>query len=178
MPSLLSSRWFLRSCPAAKRGCGFGGEEGFASVFTKWFYISAIRTPHVQHVQSWGGHYRTTALSEKIYQLIRLLLKIVTSVPWNTPLLMLNFLHSLMMHFLATKKFASWCVTLWDCFALWRKWLVFPLGWNSPASAMLCCQGHMSRAVKLFCLWRWTNPSVLKKCNWHHMIYKDLASQW
>lgn len=24
LPSLLSSRWFLRSCPAAKRGCGFG----------------------------------------------------------------------------------------------------------------------------------------------------------
>lgn len=78
---------------------------------------------------------------KKIWQLIRFLLKIVTSLPWNTPLLMLNFLHSLMMYFLTTRKFTSWCVTLWDCFALWRKWLVLPLCWKSPASAMLCWQG-------------------------------------
>lgn len=66
LPSLLSSRWFLRSCPAAKRGCGFGFFFfGFASVFTKWFYTGKIRTILVQHIQSWGGHYRTTALSEK-----------------------------------------------------------------------------------------------------------------
>lgn len=35
LPSLLSSRWLLRSCPAAKRGCGFGGWRSICQCFYK-----------------------------------------------------------------------------------------------------------------------------------------------